>query len=132
MKKIIKMICILLTLMLIVGCGCTKKTENVKENINDGIKVEKEVEGFKFKNIGFIYKDGTAEIQTEITNQSDETQYLEEVKIHAKDKDGNEIIELTGFIGENIESGTTITVTNFYNQDLSDTVSIEYELVKQR
>jgi len=140
MKNGIKKIMIgglVLTLALsLTGCGCSKKDkkeekkEEIKVNTNEGVIKDQKLEVFEFKNTSLIYDNGTTRLETTVTNTGSETEYLAEFKIHVKDKDGNEIIELTGFIGDNIKAGETKTIDSYYGQDLSHATNIEYEIVR--
>lgn len=139
MKKVLYLSLVLvLSITLLTGCGCSKK-ENKKEtdtenktqaNVNPDVVKDQVLDVFKFEKTSLIYENGNSTLQTTVTNTSNETQYLKEFKIHVKDKDGNEMIELTGFFGGDIEAGKSKVITSTYGDDLTSATSIEYELVK--
>lgn len=136
MKKF-GILCVSFLLVLsLTGCGCSKKEEKkeekeeIKVNTNENVIKDQTLEVFEFKNTSLVYEDGNSKLETTVTNTGSETEYLKEFKIHVKDKDGNEIIELTGFVGDNIEAGQSRVIDSYYGQDLTDAESIEYEIIR--
>ncbi len=134
MKKIIKLL-LVTSLLLSFQVGCSnkktnKKEEKVKVNTNEKVTKDQEVEVFKFTNTSLVYEDNTSLLTTVVTNTSDEKQYLEQFKIHVKDSEGNDIVTLPGFIGDNIDAKESKTITTSYGQDLTGASSIEYEIIK--
>lgn len=133
MNNILKLgLALLLSLTLLTGCGEKKveeeKKEEVKVNTNENVIKDQEVGVFKFENTSLIYENGTSKLETSVTNTSGETQKLAQFKIHVKDAEGNEIVEMTGFFGGTIAAGETKIVTSVYGEDLSNAASIEYEM----
>lgn len=130
-KKIIISIVLLLTLA--TGCGCSKKEKNqedVKININEDVIKDQELEVFTFTNTSLTYEDNTSILITKVTNTSDKTEYLKEFKIHVKDEKGNKIVDLTGYVGDNIEGNSSIMISTSYAEDLTNASSIEYEIIR--
>lgn len=128
--KIFKII-IIFILSLNIITGCKKKEEqldDVKVNINDGIIKEQQVEMFQFKNTSLIYEDGTTTLETSVTNTSNNEEYLKEFNIQILNRNGNEIITLVGFIGDNIKPGETKIISSYCGEDLSNGVSIIYTI----
>lgn len=133
MKKELILFCVLvLSLGLITGCGCNKKEEKkeVKMNTNEGVVRDQELEVFTFTNTSLVYEDGTSTLITKVTNTSNQTEYLKEFKIHVKDTSGNEIVELTGFVGDNIAGNSSTTISSSYSEDLTKAAKIEYEIIR--
>ena len=135
MKKIIKLL-LVTSLLLSFQVGCSnkktnKKEEKVKVNTNEKVTKDQEVEVFKFTNTSLVYEDNTSLLTTVVTNTSDEKQYLEQFKIHVKDSEGNDIVTLPGFSGDNIDAKESKTITTSYGQDLTGASSIEYEIIKK-
>lgn len=136
MNRILKFIMVItLTTILATGCGCQKtKDEKTKEetkvNTNENVTKDQEVEVFKFTNTSLIYEDGNSKLQTTVTNTSNETAYLAEFLIHVKDENGNEIVTMTGFVGDSIEANSSKVIDSVYGDDLTNASSIEYEIVK--
>lgn len=122
------------------GCGCKKKEkEDGKENkepevqvsTNEGVIADKELDVFKFENTSLIYENSTSVLETLVTNTSDQEQTLKEFKIHVKDKEGNEIVTLTGFVGDSIAAHESKLITTSYGDNLTQVAyDITYELVK--
>lgn len=131
-KEFILILTLVLSLGLITGCGCNKKEEKkeVKMNTNQDVIKDQELEVFTFTNTSLVYEDETSILITKVTNTSNETQYLKEFKIHVKDIAGNEIVELTGFVGDNIEANSSTTISSSYSEDLTKAAKIEYEIIR--
>lgn len=90
-----------------------KESKNITANTNAGIVEETEYEGLKFANVSLI-KDKKANqytLTTDVTNTTKETLNTKQVDIVLKNKDGNKIITLLGYIGENLKPNETRTVT---------------------
>ncbi len=136
MKKVLLVVISALMLTgLTTGCGCskkeTKKEENkVKVNTNEDVIKDQQLEVFTFTNTSLIYEDSTSILTTVVTNTSDKTEFLKEFKINVKDKDGNIIVTLTGFVGDNIEAKSSTVITSSYGEDLTKAASIDYEVVR--
>lgn len=137
MKNIIKLFLVsVLSILLFTGCGCQKEKtepelkEEIKENTNENIIKDQELEVFKFTNTSLIYKDGNSILETIVTNTSSEPQYLAEFKINVRDINGNIIVTMTGFIGDSIEANSSKIITSVYGDDLTNATSIDYEIVK--
>ena len=130
-KEFVLILTLVLSLGLITGCGCNKKEEKeVKINTNQDVIKDQELEVFTFTNTSLVYEDETSILITKVTNTSNETQYLKEFKIHVKDIAGNEIVELTGFVGDNIEANSSTTISSSYSEDLTKAAKIEYEIIR--
>ena len=135
-KKLMTLITILLILGLVTGCACNKKEEKkeqkeeVKVNTNKDVVKDQEEDKIKMTNTSLIINDGITKLVTNVTNSSDEDYYLEEYIIIIKDKDGNEIVRMPGYVGDTIKAGDTKTINSSVDRDLSDAGSIEYEVKK--
>ena len=84
----------------------------------------------KFTNTSLVYENNTSVLETLVTNKSDKTEYLSEFDILVKDKDGNVIVTLTGFIGASIDAGESRVIASTYSEDLTKAASIEYKIVR--
>ena len=138
MKKITKFIFLFIA-MFIFLTGCTnnedkeKQKDNnkeIKENSNKEVIKDQTLEVFKFTNTSLKYEGYTSVLQTTVTNTSDEKQYLKEFKIHVRDKNGNEIVELVGFVGDYIDKKQSKVITSSYGDDLTKAHSIDYEIIR--
>lgn len=132
MKKTVKIAIFLLCMMTILtGCGKkTNITDGIKSNTNEDVIKDQKVEVFEFTNTSLLYEEGRSKLEVTVTNTSDEIAYLSEFKIHVKDENENEIIELIGFVGEQIEPKESRLITSYSIQDLTNASSISYEIVK--
>ncbi len=138
-KKLFMTLSLVLVVGLAVGCGCKKKDnkdkskENqpvIKTNTEKEVIKDREVDGMKLTNSSVITTDGVTEITTTVTNPKSEDYYLEEFKMIVKDKNGDVIITLPGYVGEVIKAGETKTIRSSVSMDLSTAKSIEYEVTK--
>lgn len=134
MKKTIKIAIIGLSVIgLVTGCGCSKKGENndnIKANTNEGVVKDQTLDVFEFKNTSLIYEDGTTTLETSVTNTSDKDETLQEFEIKVLDKDGNEMIILTGFIGDTLKAGETRIIDSYCQDDLTNATEIVYSIKK--
>ncbi len=131
MKKIAVILIVLFSTMLLTGCGKkTDITDGIKSNTNEDVIKDQKVEVFEFTNTSLVYEEGRSKLEVTVTNTSEEIAYLSEFKIHVKDENENEIIELIGFVGEQIEPKESRLITSYSIQDLTNASSISYEIVK--
>ena len=134
MKKVtIGIIMGVFTIGLITGCGCSKKEEpqeDIKINNNEGVIKDQTVEVFELKNTSLIYENGNTILETVVTNTSSKDEYLEEFKIKVTDASGNEMITLTGFVGEVIKAGESKVINSYCGEDLSTATNITYTVIR--
>ena len=138
MKKQIKsLLALLLVVTLVTGCGCTKK-DNKKNNAKDDVKVNTEenvikdqtFEGLTFTNTSLTTTNGVSTLITEVSNSTGEDYTLEEFTITIKNKDGEVITTIPGYVGDVIKNGETRTINSSIDIDLSNASSIEYSVKK--
>ena len=138
MKKQIKgLLALLLVATLVTGCGCTKK-DNKKDNTKDDVKVNTEenvikdqtFEGLTFTNTSLTTTNGVSTLITEVSNSTGEDYTLEEFTITIKNKDGEVITTIPGYVGDVIKNGETRTINSSIDIDLSSASSIEYSVKK--
>jgi hypothetical protein len=136
-KGVIVSLITILLLIFSVGCGCNKvgvkketKKDAIKANTNENVIKNQEVEVFKFTNTSLVYEDKTSTLVTQVTNTSDKSEFLKEFKIHVKDEKGNDVIVLTGYVGDNISPKSSTLISTSYADDLTKAYSIEYEIVR--
>ena len=134
MKKVtIGIIMGVFTIGLITGCGCSKKEEqqeDIKINNNEGVIKDQTVEVFELKNTSLIYENGNTTLETVVTNTSSKDEYLAEFKIKVTDASGNEMITLTGFVGEVIKAGESKVINSYCGEDLSTATNITYTVIR--
>lgn len=104
MKKLtIEIVIGICTIGMVTGCGKKKEPEEtIKTNTNENIIKDQQMEIFEFTNTSLIYEEETTKLETTVTNTSEEIAYLSEFKIHVKDENETEIIELIGFVREEL------------------------------
>lgn len=133
MKKILIFVLIgISTVSMLTGCGCSKKEKEEVEivNTNEGVIKDQKVDTFRFQNTSLIYKSGTSTLETTVTNISEVDQNIQEFEIIFKDKKGNEIATLTGYIGGNIAPMESRVITSYCDENLAGASSIEYKILR--
>lgn len=133
MKKIVSILLIgILTVGISTGCGCSKKEKKDEPivNTNEDVIKDQEVETFKLTNTSLVYVDGMSTLVTEVKNDSTETAYIKSFNIIVKDANGNQMLTMLGYIGEEIPAGETRTITSSTDMDLSKAGAIEYTINK--
>lgn len=133
MKKILNIsMAMLVGLFLLTGCQNGKDIQPIetKANTNEEVVKDQQLENFTFKNTSLVYEEQTSTLQTEVTNTGSKVEILSEFLIHVKDIDGNEIVTLTGFVGDSLKPGESRIITSSYGDDLTTAASISYEVVR--
>ena len=136
-KQVKSLLALLLVATLVTGCGCTKK-DNKKNNTKDDVKVNTEenvikdqtFEGLTFTNTSLTTTNGVSTLITEVSNSTGEDYTLEEFTITIKNKAGEVITTIPGYVGDVIKNGETRTINSSIDIDLSNASSIEYSVKK--
>ena len=136
-NNIKKALLAIFALTLVTGCGCAKK-DNKKDNTKDDVKVNTEenvikdqtFEGLTFTNTSLTTTNGVSTLITEVSNSTGEDYTLEEFTITIKNKDGEVITTIPGYVGDVIKNGETRTINSSIDIDLSNASSIEYSVKK--
>ena len=136
-KSIIISLSLLLILGISTGCGCKKKESEKKEdkqketyNTNEGVIEDKEVEGLKLTNTSLVSTENSATLVTSVSNPTNEDKEVRIFYIHVKDKNGDEIVTLQGYVGGVVPAGQTREITSNVDRNLSNAYKGEYELVE--
>ena len=87
------------------------------------------VDSLSFKNASLEYTNNTSTFTVEVTNTSTDTYNLKYIEISFKGSN-NEVSKLIGYIGESITSGETRKITASIDKDITDSISLEYSIVK--
>ena len=139
MNTLTKILLVMLVATMITTTGCGKKEnkedkkgteEETKVNTNTDVIKDQTIDVFKFENTSLVYTEGTTTLETIVTNTSSEDKMLQEFKILVKDSNGNEMITLTGFIGDTLKAGESRVINSFCGEDLTQATSIEYTVVE--
>ena len=124
MKKIL---IITISTLLLFTTGCGKKKEEVetkKPTIIDKIHVGS-VDNFTITLSPIKYENGLSTINATITNDSNDSKYLDSIDIKFLiSNEESYIVRLT--VGEELEANQSVYVSNTENLDLSKSLSIEY------
>lgn len=136
MKKSLKYFTILACgLLLVTGCGKKetekekKETDKVPETVvNTETEVVKDqtLDEFSFTNTSLVYENGITTLVTEVKNNSAEAKTIESFNITIKDKDGETMEILQGYVGQTLEANETTTISSGSTSDLSKAGSVEY------
>ncbi|MBE6159925.1 MAG: hypothetical protein E7157_02635 [Lactobacillales bacterium] len=133
-KKIIISLVMLLSVGIITGCGCNKKKETKEEkktyNTNEGVIEDKEVEGLKLTNTSLVSTKNGATLVTAVTNPTKEDKEVRIFNIYVKDKEGNTIVTLQGYVGGVVPAGETREITSNVDMNLDKAHKVEYEILK--
>ena len=134
MKKIL---IVLIGLVMVTGCGCSKKEISKEEqtirgekNTNKGVIEDKVYDGLTFTNTSLTTIEGKTTLITLVENKTNSDYNLEYFDILMKDKDGNIIETLLGYLGDTIKKGETKRIKSSTDKDVSSVVKIEYEVKK--
>lgn len=129
-KRISILFTMLLVVMLVTGCGCSKKkNENKIDNTNneDSSVIKDQVfEGLEFVNVSIE----NGEVTTVVINNTGVVYEGSKFSIDIKDNNGSSIVKLTDEVKSPMESGTTLTVVTKTNADLSNAAAIEYSVIE--
>ena len=87
------------------------------------------VDNLSFENASLEYNNGVSTFKVEVTNDNLDTYNLKYIEINFKDSNDN-INKLIGYIGESIASSETKEIVAKVDKDITNSVSLEYVVVK--
>ena len=87
------------------------------------------VDNLSFENATLEYANNVSTFKVEVTNDNTEAYNLKYIEINFKDS-SDKVSKLIGYIGEVIASGETREITASIDKDITDSVSLEYSIVK--
>lgn len=129
------------TLTVFAGCGKKQEKNNddtkssdepiveEKNNTNEGVIGDKEMSGLKFTNSSLVYDSNNSKLMTKVTNTTSEDIYVRVFNINVKDKDGNLIVSLLGYVGDVVPAGQSRDIESNVDMSLQNAYNIEYEIV---
>lgn len=125
-KKIIlaSLLIIISTILLIVSIPKEKKEKNYN-NTKKGVIERVDYNGVKFTNISLVTENGYTTFKATVTNNSETDIKDEELYINLKDKDGNVIVKLLGFIPDGLKKGESKKIVSSVKGDYSEAYSKE-------
>lgn len=138
MKKSISLFSIFLVslLVFVTGCGCQKKNDekkeeinNIKYNTNQGIIEDKEVGGLHLTNTSLETSEYSSTLVTLVSNPTDKNIQVGMFRIYVKDKDDNLIKTIIAYVGGEIEAGESKEITTNIDMSLENAFKVEYEII---
>ncbi len=107
----------------------TETQEETKANTNEGVIKDQTVGSLEMTNTSLtINKDGTSQLVTSVSNKTAETVTVETFDIYVKDKDGNLLVTLVGYVGGEVPAGETREIVSNVTMDLSNATDISYKM----
>lgn len=107
----------------------TETQEETKANTNEGVIKDQTVGSLEMTNTSLtINKDGTSQLVTSVSNKTAETVAVETFDIYVKDKDGNLLVTLVGYVGGEVPAGETREIVSNVTMDLSAATDISYKM----
>lgn len=98
-------------------------------NPNQGYLKNQTIDGLSFENARLDYQDGITTFTAEVYNESESSYNLKTINITLSN-DKKEENTLVGYIGEVMDVGESKLITASIDKDLTDSVSLKYEIVK--
>ncbi len=89
---------------------------------------DQEVSGLAFKNANLDVKNGISTLTVNVINEGKEDYSLKTITIRFTMDD--DVVEMIGYVGTNIESGTSKLMTASVDRDLTSSKSLEYVVNK--
>ena len=103
-------------------------TPDITANTTEDIVKDYEVDGFRFSRTALVIEYGQSKLTTEVKNLTDKDIELKSFNIVLKDKNGNEMVTLLGYVGEVIKAGETKSIISQTDVDLTKAKGIEYSI----
>ena len=137
MKKIL-IISLLFTSLFVTSCS--KKTDNteksnnneniISQNTNPNVVKKQEIEGLLFDNIILKTNNNMSYFTANVTNTTDEKINVKYIKITVYDNENKELFSFNNYIGDYIESKSTLKLSFNIEGDLTTIYSVKYEVIK--
>lgn len=137
MKRIL-IISLLFISLFITSCG--KKVDNtetpnnseniISQNTNPNVVKKQETEGLLFDNIILKTNNNMSYFTANVTNTTDEKINVKYIKITVYDNENKELFSFNNYIGDYIESKSTLKLSSNIEGDLTTIYSVKYEVIK--
>lgn len=137
MKKIL-IISLLFISLFVASCG--KKADNtetsnnneniISQNTNPNVVKKQEIEGLLFDNIILKTNNNMSYFTANVTNTTDEKINVKYIKITVYDNENKELFSFNNYIGDYIESKSTLKLSSNIEGDLTTIYSVKYEVIK--
>ena len=134
MKKILRNISLICLCLLLTGCFGKKKEETKKEEPKKTVVKSKNVikdqtiDGIKISDVDLSVTDGASTYTAKVTNTTKKDIAVEDIDIIVKDKDGNQLVQLLGYVGGTIKPDDSKPITSSTDADLKKADSITYKI----
>lgn len=133
MKKIL---IIILSLLIITGCGCKNKenntrnetNSNIKTNNNKDFKKNQTIDGIEISSINLSYQNEISTFTAVVTNKSSINKKIGIIDIIIKDENKNEIITLKGMIDKTMKINESASINASTSIDLTNAKYVEYRI----
>lgn len=136
--KTILIISLLFTSLFVTSCS--KKTDNteksnnneniISQNTNPNVVKKQEIEGLLFDNIILKTNNNMSYFTANVTNTTDEKINVKYIKITVYDNENKELFSFNNYIGDYIESKSTLKLSSNIEGDLTTIYSVKYEVIK--
>lgn len=136
--KTILIISLLFISLFVTSCG--KKTDNtetsnnneniISQNTNPNVVKKQEIEGLLFDNIILKTNNNMSYFTANVTNTTDEKINVKYIKITVYDNENKELFSFNNYIGDYIESKSTLKLSSNIEGDLTTIYSVKYEVIK--
>ena len=137
-KKLLIVIVILIVILggVLIFVNSKSDTNNTNDNKNNSNTTEKKENTFESQNVGnIIFEDITYDydgnislLEYTIVNKTDKVINLGSYEIVVKDKNGEAIANMIGFVDKDINPNEEVRTGNTISMDLSEAKSIELVL----
>ena len=136
--KTILIISLLFISLFVTSCG--KKADNteklnnneniISQNTNPNVVKKQEIEGLLFDNIILKTNNNMSYFTANVTNTTDEKINVKYIKITVYDNENKELFSFNNYIGDYIESKSTLKLSSNIEGDLTTIYSVKYEVIK--
>lgn len=130
LKKSIFLIGVILVFVIIFALFKTNNTSNKVNKMNNNPNVIKDqvFENLSITNVSItIDNNDISTFSADVTNNSDEKNNIESIEIILKDKDGNILTSLIGYVGVGLKKGDIAKINASTSADLSKATTVEYK-----
>ena len=136
MKKIKTLLLIILVCIIFVGCGNDdnekkKPISNNEDYLKEVNLIDQEIDGLKIGGFNIVYENGISHIVASATNVSDNPINVIRIDMLLFDKNNNELISTSGFVGNTVDSNASIVFKADVTINLLNTKSVKYSVVQE-
>lgn len=109
-----------------------KDKNNVVEvaNNNPGVVDDKEQDGLSFTNTMLLTSNNKSTLTTLVSNLTESDIDVRIFEIYIKDKTGNLMVTLQGYVGDVVPVGESREIVSYVDMNLKDAFNVEYKLIK--